>query len=472
MVITGVPHTARIIARALRSTACTLQRSTVRLFCCLISCCLFFAASPLFAADEILDYGRIATIDLLMERAISSNLIAGGVVVIGNHNGILSSTARGRLSARPDAPLLDGQTIFDLASLTKVIATAPAVMKLLDEGRISLLDPLTLWFPEFKGSELENVAIIHLLTHTSGLADFDMSTDEAMKTAVVRAAAEKNRPRPGSSFHYADINFILLGELVHRVSGRTLDAFCREEIYTPLAVPETMFLPTPNLANRIAPTLGGDGGTVQDRNARRLGSVAGHAGLFSSAQDLARFARLMLAGGALDGKRILSEQAVKQMTTPFSCRNGTVVRGLGWDMNSPFSSPKGKLFSDASFGHTGYSGSSIWIDPKQDLFVVFLTNRLDYRHIRQFNKLRSDISTVAAAEFRRPGDERVPTVAPEVARISSDLHQKVAARKAPAVSHRIRLVAAVSKHTKAYRQYAKKGGKNHRHKSYGRTRRA
>ena len=378
----------------------------MRLFCCFISLCLFFPAPNLFASDEVLDFGRVAAIDLLMDLAISNNLIAGGVVVIGNHAGILSSSARGRLSDRPDAPPLDQQTIFDIASLTKVIATTPAVMKLIDGGHITLLDTLGHWFPEFKDSEHKNVTIINLMTHTSGLTDFEMSADQAMKTAIDRAAAEKNQLEPGNSFKYADINFILLGELVNRVSGKPLDIYCREELFMPLQTPETMFLPTVNLADRIAPTLGIESGTVQDRNARRLGSVAGHAGLFSSAQDLARFARLMLDRGTLDGRKILSERAVKLMTSPFISRNGTVARGLGWDIDSPYSAPKGRLFSEASFGHTGYSGASIWIDPKQDLFVIMLTNRLNYRNIRQLNQLRSDISTIAVAEFRKPGDNQ------------------------------------------------------------------
>lgn len=420
------------------------------------------------------DYARIATINFLMERAITDNLIAGGVVVIGNHAGILSSSARGRLSGRPDAPLLDQQSIFDLASLTKVIATAPAVMKLLDEGRITLLDPLTRWFPEFKGSERENTTILHLLTHTSGLADFEMSTEQSMETAILRAAGEKNRPLPGSRFSYADINFILLGELVHRVSGRTLDVYCREELFAPLLTPETMFLPPENLVDRIAPTRGFDSGTVQDLNARRLGSVAGHAGLFSSAQDLARFARLMLSGGAIDGKRILSGQAVEQMTSPFLCSNGAVVRGLGWDKSSPFSAPKGRLFSDASFGHSGYSGSSIWIDPEQDLFVVLLTNRLNYRNIRRFNQLRSDISTLAAAEFGKTGDNMRLAAPPKITKINA-IPLLTAQRRVPAASRSrgIRLVAAASEtYSKTQRHYGKKSGKYHRRKTYGRTHRA
>lgn len=441
----------------------------MRLIYGFISICLFFPASILFASDDAQVYEHVATIDYLMERAIANNLIAGGVVVIGDHAGILSSTARGRLTANPDAPLLDEQTIFDLASLTKVIATTPAVMKLLDEGKISLTDPLSRWFPEFKGSERESITILNLLTHTSGLADFDMSTELAMETAIRKASAEKGLER-GSGFKYADINFILLGELVHRASGRTLDAFCRDELYAPLVAPETMFLPTPDLSNRIAPTLGGTSGTVQDRNARCLGSVAGHAGLFSSARDLARYARLMLDGGEIDGKRILSEQAVKQMTSPLLCGNGTVVRGLGWDMNSPFSSPKGRLFSEASFGHTGYSGSSIWIDPKQDLFVILLTTRLNYQNIRMFNQLRSDISTIAVAEFRQPGNLQqftaLLTTIPEITLIPAKPHH-TAHRGIRAASHRIRMVAALSEtHTKTHRQYGKKSGKNHHRKSH------
>jgi CubicO group peptidase (beta-lactamase class C family) len=443
----------------------------VHFICSLISFCLFFSASSLFASDEVLDFGRIASIDFLLERAISNNLIAGGVVVIGNRDGIISSTARGRLSASPNAPLLDEKTIFDLASLTKVIATAPAVMKLLDDGRITLQDPLTRWFPEFVGSPSENATILNLLTHTSGLTDFEMSVDQTMETAIKRAAAENNLKRPGSSFNYADINFILLGELVRRVSGKTLDAFCSEEIFAPLFTPETMFLPPTDLVLRIAPTLGIDSGTVQDRNARRLGSVAGHAGLFSSAHDLARFARLMLAGGAIDGKRILSERAVEQMTSPFLCSNGAVVRGLGWDKNSRYSSPKGKLFSDASFGHTGYSGSSIWIDPKQGLFVVLLTNRLNYRDISVFNQLRSEISTLAVAEFGKPGDNLSMTSASEVTWVAATQRQ-MTPRSVPDSVHGIRLVAAVSEaHAKPHRQYGKKTSKKNRHKAHGRTRR-
>ncbi len=439
------------------------------LFCLSIIITLFLNASRLSAAVDPLYFGNTATIDLLLARAVSANLIAGGVVVIGNHDGILSIIANGSLAARPGASMLNEHTIFDLASLTKVIATTPAVMKLLDEGHISLQDPLIRWFPEFKESKLENTTILNLLTHTSGLSDFGLSPGQAMKAAIRKAAVEKYRQRHGTCFNYADINFILLGELVHRVSGNTLDRYCREKLFEPLVAQETMFLPPPNLTTCIAPTLGFCSGTVQDRNARRLGSVAGHAGLFSSAFDLARFARMMLGGGVIDGRRILSEQAVNLMISPNYNSNGTVVRGLGWDIESPFSAPKGSLFSESSFGHTGYSGSSIWIDPKQDLFVVLLTNRLNYRDTRTFNQLRRDVSTIAVAAFRSPTDNHRLTAISEVARINADLLRPLPLFK-PTSSAGIKLAkAATNRHATAKRQFAKKIGNKHRRKHHGST---
>jgi len=338
---------------------------------------------------------------------MSENLIAGGVVVVGNHDGILATASRGHLSGAPGSPALDEHTIFDLASLTKVVATAPAVMKLLDEGRISLSDPISRWFPEFAEAGREPITVQNLLTHTSGLDDVGFGS--TMESAVRKAAAERNCPRPGTHFHYADINFILLGELVHRVSGETLDAFCRQQIYGPLGDQETMFLPPRSLDGAIAATSGYVGGVVQDPNARRLGGVAGHAGLFSSAYDLSRYARLMLNRGTFGEHRVLSEQVVAQMTTPHPCNDGRVLRGLGWDIHSPYSAPRGSYFSPASFGHTGYSGTSIWIDPQQDRFVILLTRRLNYTDVKDFNLLRRNVSSIAAAEFQ------VPAAAPQIA---------------------------------------------------------
>ncbi|WP_136525212.1 serine hydrolase domain-containing protein [Geomonas ferrireducens] len=353
-----------------------------------------------------------ANLDRLLERAMADDLIAGGVVVVGNHEGILATAARGQVSPSAGAPAITDRTIFDVASLTKVIATTPAVIKLLDEGRIALTNPLSRWFPELAGTDKGSITILNLMTHTSGLSDVMVGQDRSVDGLVRKVAAQRSR-LPGSGFEYADINFILLGELVHRVSGERLDRFCREEIYTPLGTRDTAFLPSRDGTSDIAPTSGSQGGVVQDQNARLLGGVAGHAGLFSSAYDLARYARLMLGKGTLDGTRILSEEAVGQMTTPYLCNNGRVKRGLGWDISSPFSAPKGTLFSDASYGHTGYSGSSIWIDPQQDMFVIMLTRRVDYRNVHNFNQLRRNVSTVAAADFRVGAGDEVPAVEAE-----------------------------------------------------------
>jgi CubicO group peptidase (beta-lactamase class C family) len=442
---------------------------------------LFFCASLLSASEELVPPGGTGTIDLLMERAIDRQLIAGGVVVVGNHDGILYSTAKGPLSPSPGAPPLTDRTIFDLASLTKVIATTPAIMKLLDEGRISLLDPVDKWIPEFSGNGCEQITILNLLTHTSGLNDFDVPSSNAMGGAILKAAAARHRARPGTSFNYADINFILLGEIVHRVSEKTLDVFCHDEIYAPMDANSTMFLPPQIMSENIAPTLGFRGGVVQDMNARRLGSVAGHAGLFSSAQDLARFARLVLGGGVIDGKRILSERVVTQMTAPYFYSNGSVVRGLGWDMESPFSAPKGSLFSEVSFGHTGYSGSSIWIDPQRDLFVVLLTNRLNYRDVKSFNNLRRDISTIAAADFARTADLQRLSQPLEVARITAELLRpswsavQAAPKRKVHVVHREPArkmkIAYVSTDSKSRQYEGKKRGKGHR-RVQGKPRRA
>ena len=352
-----------------------------------------------------MDAGRASSIDFMLDNAIRRGLIAGGVVAVGNRNGLLYGTTRGGLFQTPESPKLTDRTLFDVASLTKVVATTPAVMKLLQDGRINLLDPLTRWFPELEGSGREEITLLNLLTHTSGIDDMEIPTDEPIKNTLKKTAAQHNGKIPGNRFRYADINFILLGEMIQRVTGTALDKFCAEYIYAPIGMADTMFLP-PQILESIAPTAGSNkallAGIVQDTNARRLGGVAGHAGLFSNAADLSRFAAMILNQGRLNGTQLFSERVVAQMTAPYFYSNGRIVRGLGWDINSPFSSPRGNHFSEMSFGHTGYSGSSIWIDPDQDLFVILLTIRLDYQNVRQFNRLRSDISTLAVSVFSHP----------------------------------------------------------------------
>lgn len=348
---------------------------------------------------------RTGRIDRLMDSAISRGLIAGGVVLVGNRREILFERAYGRVSGEPTARPMDKDTIFDIASLTKVVATTPSVLKLAEDGRLSLVDPVAKWLPEFAGKGKGDLLVMHLLTHTSGLDDFPLSAARPLQSAVEGAATQRIKGEIGSRFRYADINFILLGEIIRRATGSGLDQFSQTAFFMPLGMTDTGFNPDQVRAARCSPTVGDHVlyvGQVQDFEARQLGGVAGHAGVFSTARDLGRFCRMMLNEGELEGKRTLSARAVRQMTVPYFSRGGAVVRGLGWDMASPFSSPRGNGFSEFSFGHTGYSGASLWLDPAEDTFVVFLTARLEYKKTREFSQLRSELSTLAAELFAVP----------------------------------------------------------------------
>lgn len=378
----------------------------MRLYRAILIISFLINAGMVHAADDLMEIGRAATIDVVLDNAIRRGLISGGAVAVGNHEGLLYSSARGQLYPAGTTALIDGHTLFDVASLTKVIATTPAVMKLLESGRVTLMDPLSRWFPEFEGTGREEVTILNLLTHTSGLDDATLSNITPLKSAIQHAASQKNWNPSGNRFRYADINFILLGELIRRASGQSLDRFSQEQIFAPLGMADTMFMPPAETIRSIAPTIGPDkllrAGIVQDEKARLLAGIAGHAGLFSTISDLSRFAVMLLDQGEMNSRRLFSQRVLTQMTAPYFYSGGRVVRGLGWDIYSPFSSPRGRHFSDMSFGHTGYSGSSIWIDPERDLFVILLTIRLDYLDIRHFSMLRSDISTLAAAIFSHP----------------------------------------------------------------------
>jgi CubicO group peptidase (beta-lactamase class C family) len=366
---------------------------------------LFLTAAPVLGVDEPLEELVRAddSIDCVMNGAIASGLVNGGVVLIGDSREDLFVRAYGRVSPAGDARAVATDTIFDLASLTKVIATAPAIMKLADEGVLNLLDPVGKWFPEFRGKGKDDLLLLNLLTHTSGLSDVPLLPVRTIGEHVCQAAENELESRPGSRFRYADSNFILLGELVRRVTGRTLGSYASEQFLVPLGMSSTQFNPADALHSRCAATIADSGrilqGKAQDGNAGALGGVAGHAGLFGTAADLARFCRMLLRGGELEGRRVFSPWAVKQMACPFYFQEGRIVRGIGWDILSSYSSPRGGGFSDASFGHTGYSGTSIWIDPEADLFVILLTSRQDYRRVGEFGRLRGAISTLAAKMY-------------------------------------------------------------------------
>jgi CubicO group peptidase (beta-lactamase class C family) len=363
-----------------------------------------FHAAFVFAGDlPPTQVEKTQKIDLLMESAISRGLIAGGVVLIGDRKGVLFEQAYGRTSPGPNTPLMEIGTIFDIASLTKVVATAPAILKLAEEGKLSLVDPVVRWFPEFAGKGKDDLLVLNLLTHTSGFDDFPLAPHNPLQNAVERAAAQKLTGEIGSRFRYADINFILLGEMVRRITGVTLDRYAAASFFTAMGMQDTSFNPDEEKVRRCSATVGTDNallvGHVQDPMARQLGGIAGHAGVFSTARDLAKFCRMILSEGEFDGIRILSERAVRQMTAPYFSRGGNVIRGLGWEITSPYSAPKGTGFSEESFGHTGYSGSSLWLDPTTDIFVILLTSRLNYKNSKEFRQLRSELSTLSSEIF-------------------------------------------------------------------------
>ncbi|MBI5016260.1 MAG: serine hydrolase [Deltaproteobacteria bacterium] len=348
-------------------------------------------------------------LDVAMEGAMSGGLLAGGVVSVGSREGILITKAYGRRWGGASAESLNTGAVFDLASLTKVVATAPSVMKLAAEGRLVLNDPLGKWFPEVKGTGAQRVEVRDLLTHTSGLRDFRIAGERPLDAALRGVARQGAGGLVRGQFRYADINFILLGELVRRVSGVPLNQYAKESFYGPLRMTDTGFLPGPELWTRCVPTAGGSGqvavGRVQDPVARQFGGVAGHAGLFGTIGDLGRFARMLLGLGELEGTRVLTESTVRLMIAPRPFGGGT-VRSLGWDVSSAYSSPRIDAFTADSFGHTGYTGVSIWLDPGLDTFVILLGSRLEYRRTRAFNQLRADISSAVASDMAA---RRVPS---------------------------------------------------------------
>jgi len=359
------------------------------------------------------DTERFDRIDQLVEAAISAGDLPGAVVLVWHQGATVYHKAFGQRSVTPVSEPMTPDTIFDLASLTKVVATAPAVMMLVEDGLIRLRDPVSRYIPGFDRYGKARITVEHLLTHLSGLRpDFPLEEEfQGYETAITRAIDERPVDPPGTRVVYSDINFIVLAEIVARVSGEPFDRFVERRLFEPLGMNETGFLPTRDERPRIAPTepcrpLGwpcGDAGasmlrgTVHDPTARRMGGVAGHAGVFAPADDLARFGEMLLAGGAFDDARVLSSLTVARMTRPATPPSMADRRGLGWDINSRYSSNRGDLFSSDSYGHTGFTGTSIWIDPATQTVVIFLSNRVHPDGTGDVVGLRGRVSTLAAA---------------------------------------------------------------------------
>ena len=365
-------------------------------------------------AAASVDARRLDFIDPLVREAIQDKKLPGAVVLIGRGDRVVYQKAFGNRALVPGVEAMTLDTVFDLASLTKVVATTISVMMLVEQGRIRLSDRVATYIPGFERYGKADITVRHLLTHVSGLRpDVDLAdTWQGYETAIALAIEEVPASSPGERFVYSDINFFLLGDIVRRVSGQTLDQFVRQRIFEPLGMKDTTFLPPPSMTPRIAPTenctplgwpcQGPDmrmlRGVVHDPTARRMGGVAGHAGLFSTAADLSIFARMLLGGGAYQGTRILSPLTVQKMTTAAADAEGN-VRGMGWDIDSSFSVNRGELLPIGSFGHTGFTGTSIWIDPPTGLYVIFLSNRVHPDGKGDVTPLRARVATVAAASM-------------------------------------------------------------------------
>jgi uncharacterized protein YbbC (DUF1343 family)/CubicO group peptidase (beta-lactamase class C family) len=342
---------------------------------------------------------RLGVLDAIILNAIHDGQIPGAVVLVWHNGQVVYRKAFGERSLEPRREPMTVDTIFDLASLTKVVATTTAVMQLVQRGEVRLNDPVAKYIPEFGQNDKDDITVRQLLIHHSGLTeDLDLTQPwEGREIAFRMAFAEKTVYPPGSKFLYSDINFITLGALVERVSGTTLDAYCTKNIFTPLQMTHTRFLPPVGWRPSIAPTQYDENekmlrGVVHDPTARRMGGVAGHAGLFSTADDLSKFVQALM-----NGSSILSQQMVEKMTTPQQPPTSQVLRGLGWDIDSPFSSNRGDLLPVGSFGHTGFTGTSLWIDPTTRTYIILLTNAVHPRGKGTAIALRSKIATAVAA---------------------------------------------------------------------------
>ncbi len=351
-----------------------------------------------------------AAFDALVLDGIRRGAYPGAALVVGRHDTILFAKGYGRLTWAPRSAAADpDSTLWDLASLTKVVATTTALMLLVERGRVELDAPARRYLPEFTVAE---ITVRHLLTHTSGLRAtlplYREARDSAEALRMVLAATPL--VPPGTRMVYSDLNAILLGEIVRRAGwGGPLDAFATRDIFVPLGLHQMVFRPPRRLARRIAPTGVWRGtpvaGTVNDPNAAKLGGVAGHAGLFASASDVARFAQFMLGDGALPGgPRLLKAETVRAFTrVAVPARRGSSARTLGWEAlpTGEEVSSAGTRFGPHSYGHTGWTGTSLWIDPDRDLFVVLLTNRAYApRARRSFTVLKEVRGGVADAAAR------------------------------------------------------------------------
>ncbi|MGD1076560.1 MAG: exo-beta-N-acetylmuramidase NamZ domain-containing protein, partial [Thermodesulfovibrionales bacterium] len=366
------------------------------------------AASP----TERLHADQMAPIAGIVEKAIGDGKTPGAVILVGNQGEIVYRRAFGYRSLEPEKIPMTEDTIFDLASLTKTIATTTAIMQLAERRKLDIEAPVARYWPAFRRNGKEKITVHQLLNHYSGLRP-DLSLHpkwSGYKKAMAKIVAERPVLPPGTGFIYSDINFEVLGELVRRISGRPLDAYCAEHIFRPLGMKDTGFKPRLSLRSRIAPTehrltklLCGE---AHDPSCYNMGGVAGHAGLFSTADDLSLFAQMLLNGGSYRGTQILASKTIDRMTEPQSPPGERDLRGFGWDIEAPFISNRENFLAGA-YGHLGYTGTALWIDPITDTYIIVLTNRVHPNGRGDVKELRAQIKKVVADAFGPLSAEQV-----------------------------------------------------------------
>lgn len=374
--------------------------------CAVLALALGLAVRVAAAAPPEISAEQLTHLERGIEDAIRAGECPGAVIVVGHQGKVVYRRGFGKRKLVPESRPMTEATIFDIASLTKVVATAPAILQLVEQGKIRLQDPVSKYWPEFKSRGKDAITVGQLLTHYSGLRpDLDLKPVwSGYNTAMKMILAEKPAAEPGTRFIYSDINFEILGELVQRISGKALDEYCAANIFEPLGMGDTRFRPPAAFRERIAPTEYSSAarkgllwGEVHDPTARFMGGVAGHAGVFSTADDLTIFVQMLLDGGTYNGVRILGPLTVEKMTTPQNPAGKQVLRGLGWDIDSPYSSARGELFPVGSYGHTGYTGTSIWVEPASKTFVILLTSRLHPDGKGNVVALRGRVASIVAA---------------------------------------------------------------------------
>lgn len=378
-------------------------------------------------ADTQLAAAPLAQIDRAIDEGIAARKLPGAVFHL-EREGAVYEKAYGRYTYEDGAPMVTPETVFDAASLSKVLSTAPSVLLLAEEGKLDLEAPLVRYFPECANGGKEAITLRHLLTHSSGLpAGLPAKPAwQGKEAARDLACAQTVTHAPGTLFRYSDINYTLLGLLVERVAGMPLERFAQQRIFAPLGMRDTGYLPLARMAAaRIAPTqrgadpaaaggadqaLHGDlapgrllAGVVHDPTVRRMGGVGGSAGVFSTVRDVARFGRMLVNGGELDGVRVLSERSVRLLTTVQS-PSGLALRGMGMDIDSPYAQrPRGSVFPVGSYGHTGFTGCILWVDPQSGTFYVFLSNRVYPDDKSNVLALYTQLGTLSAQAAGVPG---------------------------------------------------------------------